>query len=143
MMNKHWSWKTDLTEALSRRRQPRYPQRVRGLSGQSRKPARSGHGVRDELGYDFSPRHRGRLPAGRDKLEVVLPRRPRENRWCPRWCPVYPGADFQEREAWDLYGIRFRRPPRPAPHLDVGRLRWAPAAQRLARSLLRRRRQAL
>ena len=32
-------------------------------------------------------------------------------RLCPRWFPIYPGAEFQEREAWDLLGIRFEGHP--------------------------------
>jgi NADH-quinone oxidoreductase subunit C/D len=31
-------------------------------------------------------------------------------RSCPL-VPVYPGAELQEREAWDLYGIRFEGTP--------------------------------
>ncbi len=29
----------------------------------------------------------------------------------PSLVPIYPGADFQEREAWDMYGIRFEGHP--------------------------------
>jgi NADH-quinone oxidoreductase subunit D/NADH-quinone oxidoreductase subunit C/D len=32
---------------------------------------------------------------------------PRDNAVVPSLVPVYPGAEFQEREAWDLFGIRF------------------------------------
>jgi NADH-quinone oxidoreductase subunit D/NADH-quinone oxidoreductase subunit C/D len=32
---------------------------------------------------------------------------PRDNAVLPSLTPVFPGADFQEREAWDLYGIKF------------------------------------
>lgn len=32
---------------------------------------------------------------------------PRENPSIPSLVSVFPGADFQEREAWDLYGIKF------------------------------------
>ena len=31
----------------------------------------------------------------------------RENAEIPSLTPLWKGADFQEREAWDLYGIRF------------------------------------
>jgi NADH-quinone oxidoreductase subunit D/NADH-quinone oxidoreductase subunit C/D len=38
---------------------------------------------------------------------VLKAQTPRENPSLPSLVPVFPGADFQEREAWDLYGIRF------------------------------------
>ena len=34
---------------------------------------------------------------------------PRDEPVVPSLVPVYPGADLQERETWDLLGIRFRR----------------------------------
>ena len=27
------------------------------------------------------------------------------------WVPVYPGADWHERECWEMFGIVLRRPP--------------------------------
>ena len=36
---------------------------------------------------------------------------PRDSAVVPSLVPVYPGADFQEREAWDLLGIRFEGHP--------------------------------
>jgi NADH:ubiquinone oxidoreductase subunit D len=36
---------------------------------------------------------------------------PRENSVVPSLVSVYPGADFQEREAWDLLGIKFQDHP--------------------------------
>jgi NADH:ubiquinone oxidoreductase subunit D len=36
---------------------------------------------------------------------------PRENPVVPSLVDIYPGADFQEREAWDLLGIRFEGHP--------------------------------
>lgn len=36
---------------------------------------------------------------------------PRDNAVLPSLVSVFPGADFQEREAWDLYGIRFTGHP--------------------------------
>ena len=36
---------------------------------------------------------------------------PRDEAVLPSLVPVFPGADFQEREAWDLYGIRFTGHP--------------------------------
>ena len=39
---------------------------------------------------------------------------------------VYRGADFQEREVYDMMGVRFTGPPRAEAHPDVGRLRLLP-----------------
>ena len=39
----------------------------------------------------------------------------------PSLVPVYPGAEFQEREAWDLLGIRFEGHPDLRPNLDCGK----------------------
>lgn len=36
---------------------------------------------------------------------------PREKPVVPSLVSVYPGADFQEREAWDLLGIQFEGHP--------------------------------
>jgi NADH:ubiquinone oxidoreductase subunit D len=38
---------------------------------------------------------------------VIKTQVPREEATVPSLVPVYPGAEFQEREAWDLLGIRF------------------------------------
>jgi len=81
--------------------------------------------VRDELGYDYLSSVTGvdYLPDG--KMEVVyhvyktiggLPivykvQVSREQPVIPSLVSVYPGADFQEREAWDLLGIRFEAHP--------------------------------
>ena len=35
----------------------------------------------------------------------------RDNPEVPSVVPIWPGADFQEREAWDLYGIKFQGHP--------------------------------
>ncbi len=77
--------------------------------------------LRDELGYDYLSSVTGvdYLPEG--KMEVVYHayqstggpglvfkvQVPRADPVVPSLVPVYPGADFQEREAWDLLGIRF------------------------------------
>ena len=45
-------------------------------------------------------------PAAVFKVQV-----PREQPQVPSLVSVYPGADFQEREAWDLLGIRFEGHP--------------------------------
>ena len=81
--------------------------------------------LRDEMGYDFLSSVTGidYLPEG--KLEVVYhayrstggpalvfkTQVPREEPVLPSLVPVYPGADFQEREAYDLLGIRFAGHP--------------------------------
>lgn len=77
--------------------------------------------VRDELGFDFLSSVTGvdYLPDG--KMEVVYHlyktvggpalvlhvQVPREDPVVPSLVPLYRGAEFQEREAWDLLGIRF------------------------------------
>jgi NADH-quinone oxidoreductase subunit D/NADH-quinone oxidoreductase subunit C/D len=86
--------------------------------------------VRDELKYDLLSSVTGvdYLPEG--KMEVVYhalrtsgggplvfkTQVDRANPVVPSLVPVYPGADFQEREAWDLLGIRF------AGHPDLRRI---------------------
>jgi NADH-quinone oxidoreductase subunit D/NADH-quinone oxidoreductase subunit C/D len=42
---------------------------------------------------------------------VLKAQTPRDSAVLPSLTPVFPGADFQEREAWDLYGIRFTGHP--------------------------------
>jgi NADH:ubiquinone oxidoreductase subunit C len=77
--------------------------------------------VRDDLGYDYLSSVTGvdYLPDG--KMEVVYhlfrstggpglvlkAQTPREDPVVPSLVPVFPGAELQEREAWDLLGIRF------------------------------------
>ncbi len=81
--------------------------------------------LRDELGYDYLSSVTGvdYLPEG--KMEVVYHayrstgggalvfkvQVPRDEPVVPSLVGVYPGADFQEREAWDLLGIRFQGHP--------------------------------
>ena len=81
--------------------------------------------LRDEYGYDYLSSVTGvdYLPEGH--MEVVYHaykttggpalvfkvRVPRDNPVVPSLVPVYPGADFQEREAWDLLGIKFEGHP--------------------------------
>ncbi len=81
--------------------------------------------LRDELGYDYLSSVTGvdYLPEGRMEIvyhvykttgspslvfKVQVPRGKPE---VPSLVPVYPGAEFQEREAWDLLGIRFNGHP--------------------------------
>lgn len=82
--------------------------------------------VRDELGYDYlaSAQAVDYLGAG-DHLEMVYnlyrttggpglalrAQTPRDTATLPSLVSVWPGADFQEREAWDLMGIRFEGHP--------------------------------
>jgi NADH-quinone oxidoreductase subunit D/NADH-quinone oxidoreductase subunit C/D len=42
---------------------------------------------------------------------VIKARTPREDATVPSLFQLYPGADFQEREAWDLMGIKFEGHP--------------------------------
>lgn len=81
--------------------------------------------LRDEFGYDYLTSVTGvdYLPDG--FMEVVYhlfrstggpglvmkTRTPREVSTVPSLYAVYPGVDFQEREAWDLLGIRFEGHP--------------------------------
>lgn len=81
--------------------------------------------IRHKMGYDYLSSVTGvdYLPEG--FMEVVYhayrteggpglvfkTQVPREDSVVPSLVPVYPGADFQEREAWDLLGIRFEDHP--------------------------------
>jgi NADH-quinone oxidoreductase subunit C/D len=80
--------------------------------------------LRDELGYDYLSSVTG-VDNFPDNLEVVYhlfkttggsaltikTQVPRDQAVVPSLVPLYPGADFQEREAWDLMGIRFEGHP--------------------------------
>ena len=81
--------------------------------------------LRSNLGYDYLSSVTGvdYLPEG--KMEVVYhlypmaggpglvlkTQVPRENARVPSLVPVFPGADLQEREVWDLLGVRFEGHP--------------------------------
>ncbi len=81
--------------------------------------------LRDAWGYDFLSSVTGVDYLPDDQMEVVYHaykstggaamiikvQVPRQNPVVPSLVPVYPGADFQEREAWDLLGIRFEGHP--------------------------------
>jgi NADH-quinone oxidoreductase subunit D/NADH-quinone oxidoreductase subunit C/D len=81
--------------------------------------------VRDEMGYDYLSSVTGVDYLPEDMMEVVYHasrtiggpplvlkvRAPRDNSVVPSLVPLYPGVDFQEREAWDLLGIRFEGHP--------------------------------
>ncbi|MCX7754904.1 MAG: NADH-quinone oxidoreductase subunit D [Anaerolineales bacterium] len=82
--------------------------------------------VRDELGYDYLVNLCAVDYLPEDRMEVVYnvfkttggPGLTFKT-WAPRKDPIeipsvvstWPGADFQEREAWDLYGVRFTGHP--------------------------------
>ena len=113
--------------------------------------------IRDDLGFDYlsSATAVDYLGAG-DHMEMVYhayrtsgggalvfkAQTDRENAVIPSLASVWRGADFQEREAWDLFGIRFPGLSQSQAHLNVGRLSRPSHAQGLARSLLRRRSEA-
>jgi NADH-quinone oxidoreductase subunit D/NADH-quinone oxidoreductase subunit C/D len=78
--------------------------------------------IRDELGYDYLSSATAVDYLGiSDHMEMVYhayrttggpplvfkAQTARENAEIPSLVGVWPGADFQEREAWDLFGIRF------------------------------------
>ncbi len=78
--------------------------------------------MRDELGYDYLSSVTGVDYLDQNEMEVVYhayntrlgggalvfkARAPRDNAVVPSLTKVWPGADFQEREAWDLLGIKF------------------------------------
>jgi NADH-quinone oxidoreductase subunit C/D len=81
--------------------------------------------IRDEMGYDYLASATGVDYLPEDKMEVVYhvyrssggpalvfkSQVPRQDSVVPSLVSVYPGADFQEREAWDLLGIRFEGHP--------------------------------
>jgi NADH-quinone oxidoreductase subunit C/D len=81
--------------------------------------------IRDELGYDFLSSVTGVDYFPEDKMEVVYHAYQstggaalvfrvqvgREKPVVPSLVPVYPGAEFQEREVWDLLGVKFEDHP--------------------------------
>lgn len=81
--------------------------------------------IRDELGYDFLSSVTGVDYLPEEKMEVVYHayqsdggpalvfkvQTDRDTSAVPSLVSIYPGADFQEREAWDLLGIQFEGHP--------------------------------
>ncbi|MCX7976944.1 MAG: NADH-quinone oxidoreductase subunit D [Bellilinea sp.] len=116
---------SDLTE--------RFPERLipdsrTGYSGFLVKPenlVEVAQALRDQLGYDYLSSVTGVDYLPENKMEVVYhfyrttgggalvlkTQVDRENPLVPSLTPLFPGAEFQEREAWDLLGIRFENHP--------------------------------
>ena len=81
--------------------------------------------IRDEAGYDYlsSVTAVDYEPDGFFEVDyhlykttggsglVIKARTPREDATVPSLFQLFPGADFQEREAWDLMGIKFEGHP--------------------------------
>lgn len=81
--------------------------------------------LRDEFGYDYLSSVTGVDYLPENKMEVVYhffrttggpafvlkTQVNRDEAIVPSLTPLYPGAEFQEREAWDLLGIRFENHP--------------------------------
>jgi NADH-quinone oxidoreductase subunit C/D len=81
--------------------------------------------IKDKLGYDFLSSVTGVDYFPEDSMEVVYHayqstggaalvfrvKVSRENPVVPSLVPVYPGAEFQEREVWDLLGVKFENHP--------------------------------
>ncbi|GAB4398403.1 MAG: hypothetical protein OHK0052_21470 [Anaerolineales bacterium] len=81
--------------------------------------------LRDELGYDFLSSVTGVDYYPENLMEVVYhiyrstggsalvfkAQTGRDNPVLPSLTPLFPGAEFQEREIWDLYGIKFENHP--------------------------------
>ena len=82
--------------------------------------------IRDELGYDYLTSVTAVDYLAQNEFEVVYhalntrtggaplvfkARTPRDQAVLPSLVGVWPGADFQEREAWDLMGVRFEGHP--------------------------------
>ncbi len=81
--------------------------------------------VRDKLGYDYLSSVTGVDYYPENRIEVVYhafkttggpafvfkTQIPREAAVIPSLVPLYQGAEFQEREIWDLYGVRFEGHP--------------------------------
>jgi NADH:ubiquinone oxidoreductase subunit D/NADH:ubiquinone oxidoreductase subunit C len=81
--------------------------------------------VRDEMGYDYLSSVTAVDYYPEDKMEVVYhaykttggpalifrTQTTRTDAVVPSLVSIYPGAEFQEREAWDLFGVRFEGHP--------------------------------
>ena len=108
-------------EAIARDERPGYE----GYIVETAKLIEIARTLRDEMGYDYLSSVTGVDYLPDDKMEVVYHlyrsaggpalilkvQTPRDDSVVPSLVSIYPGADFQEREAWDLLGIRFEGHP--------------------------------
>ncbi len=129
---------TDPTQEAIALLKERYPQDVRdddregfgGVIVSADRLPEVARTIRDELGYDYLSSatavdylgwggngdhlemvyHAYRIRQGGPAL-VFKAQTPRNKATLPSLIDIWPGADFQEREAWDLYGIRFEGHP--------------------------------
>ena len=62
--------------------------------------------------YSIRKRHRIRLKTRVPESDCVV----------DSLTDLWKGADFMEREVYDMMGIRFPQPSRPSPHPDAGRI---------------------
>ena len=108
--------------------------------------------IRDELGFDYLSSatavdyhgisndmemvyHAYRTTGG--PALVFKAKTDRDNAEIPSLIDVWPGADLQEREAYDLFGINFPGHPNQKRILLLGRFQWSSHAEGLEGSLLR------
>jgi NADH-quinone oxidoreductase subunit C/D len=97
-----------------------------GLTVQADKLPEIALALRDELGFNYLSSVTGVDQIEDGKLEAVYHtynieqgggavvlhvQVDRDDPVIPSLVPIWPGADFQEREAWDMYGIRFEGHP--------------------------------
>ena len=79
-------------------------------------------------GSGLQPVQHGAAAAGSIALHVRVP----EDDTIPSATSVYPGANLQEREVYDLYGVKFEEHPNLRRILLWGRVQRPPDAQGLA-----------
>jgi NADH-quinone oxidoreductase subunit D/NADH-quinone oxidoreductase subunit C/D len=127
---------TDPVEAASVALKDRFPEdivddardRFTGLMVPAGKLLEVSQVLRDELGFNYLSSVTGIDLIEENKMEVVYHtystekgggsvvlkvQVDRDDPVVPTVMPLWPGADFQEREIWDLYGIRFEGHPDP------------------------------
>jgi NADH-quinone oxidoreductase subunit C/D len=83
--------------------------------------------VRDEMGFDYLSMVTAADYLAEDRMDIVYllyrttggpgflfkVQVPRTDPRVPSLCSVFPGAEFQEREIWDLFGVTFEDHPDP------------------------------